>query len=431
MAEKSFFEELVSFVTDFHPETIPEEYRYYFLNYLAVTYSGAKENAVSIAAQYAQSESPGGYQPLGRNEKLSPAGCVRIDCFSSAIQAYDDIHFATTAHPCGPAASALLGIARTREVTLKEFLEALAVGLEAECRTGILLFKNGSKGWYTTSVCGTIGAAAGCARLLKLNREQTGNALALAASCVCGSRGTHGAMAGSWMPAIAAEKGYEAAKLASLGFTCGLSAFEGTMGMVHLVTDQPAYEEALAGFGETLISREVSCKPYPYGFISFGVLECLAQLKPHKEIQEVTLEVSGRAAMLGKNPYPSTMYEGFVSLPFITARALLNPAGLYQPLSESIELSQEEKALISKIRIIPVSSYSDDTAKVTVSGPDGTETVFCSEPSGSSKKPMTKEQVIHKAEALGLSLELIHCLTDPGISSESTVGFRNGVITIG
>ncbi|MDO4520603.1 MAG: MmgE/PrpD family protein, partial [Erysipelotrichaceae bacterium] len=360
MAKKSFFEELVSFVTDFHPETVPEEYRYFFLNYLAVTYSGSKEKAVSIAAKYAENENPGIFQPLGRGEKLSPAGCVRIDCFSSAIQVYDDIHFATTAHPCGPVASALLGIARTRTVTLNEFLEALMVGMEAECRTGILLFSKGSKGWYTTSVCGLIGAAAGCARLLELGRQQTENALALAASYVCGNRGTHGAMAGSWMPAIAAEKGYEAARLASLDFTCSHSAFDGALGMVNLVTEKPAYEQALAGLGEILISREVSCKPYPYGFISFGVLECLSQLKPHEDIQDVALEVSERAAMLGKNPYPSNMYEGFVSLPFITARALLNPARLYQPLSEVIELSQEEKALTAKIRIIPVSSYADD-----------------------------------------------------------------------
>ena len=429
MEEKSFFRKLDSFVCDFQAETVPEEYRYYLLNYLAVTSSGAKENAVSIAAKYAECENPGAFQPLGRDEKLSAAGCVRTDCFSSAIQAYDDIHFATTAHPCGPVASALLGIARTQKVTLDEFLEALMIGMEAECRTGVLLFTNGSKGWYTTSVCGTVGAAAGCARLLKLDRIQTENALALAASYISGNRGTHGAMAGSWMPAIAAEKGYEAARLASLGFTCSASSFEGKMGMVNLVTDHPAYEEALKGLGETLTSREVSCKPYPYGFISFGVLECLSQLKPHRDIEEVTLEVSDRVALLGKNPYPSTMYEGFVSLAYIAARALLDPVNLYQPLSERIELSEEEKDLIAKIRIVPLSSYSDDMARVTVKETQGSETVFCDQPSGSSKKPMTKDQVIRKAKALGLSEKLISLIEDPS-SGNMILTFRDNRLTI-
>lgn len=428
MEEKSFFRKLVSFVCDFQAETVPEEYRYYLLNYLAVTSSGATENAVSIAAKYAECENPGAFQPLGRDEKLSAAGCVRTDCFSSAIQAYGDIHFATTAHPCGPVASALLGIARTQKVTLDEFLEALMIGMEAECRTGVLLFTNGSKGWYTTSVCGVIGAAAGCARLLKLNRTQTENSLALAASYVLGNRGTHGTMAGSWMPAIAAEKGYEAARLASLGFTCSASSFEGKMGMVNLVTDSPAYEEALKGLGETLISREVSCKPYPYGFISFAVLECLSQLKPHRDIEELILEVSDRVAVLGKNAYPSSMYEGFVSLAFIAARALLDPVNLYQPLSERIELSEKEKDLIAKIRIVPVSSYTDDMAKVTVTDREGSETIFCSEPSGSSKKPMSKEQILHKVKTLGLSEQLISSLTDSEAVKSRTVQFTGSQI---
>ncbi|MBQ7992018.1 MAG: MmgE/PrpD family protein [Solobacterium sp.] len=429
MAEKSFFKELVSFVCDFQTDPSLEEYRYYFLNYLAVTYSGSEENAVSIAAKYAESENPGLYQPLGRSEKLSPAGCVRTDCFSSAIEAYDDIHFATTAHPCGPVASALLGIARTQKVTLNEFLHALMIGMEAECRTGVLLFTNGSRGWYTTSVCGLIGAAAGCARLLRLNRNQTENALALAASCVCGNRGTHGAMAGSWMPAIGAEKGYEAARLASLGFTCSTSSLEGKMGMVNLVTDNPAYEEALEGLGETLISKEVSCKPYPYGFISFGVLECLSHLHPHKDIEEVILEVSERAALLGKNPFPSTMYEGFVSLAFIAARALLDPVNLYQPLWERIELSEEEKDLIRKIRIIPQSSYTDDMAKVTVIDAEGSETVYCDQPSGSSKKPMTGERVIQKVKTLGLSDEVITLIADRSFGNR-ILSFRENRLTI-
>lgn len=426
----SFFREITSFVCDYKPETIPEEYSLFFLNYLAAAYSGSSENAVSIAAGYAAEENPGVFQPLGRNERLSAAGCVRTDCFSSAIQAYDDIHFETTAHPCGPVASALLGIARSRPVTLKEFLEALMTGMETECRTGVLLFGEGSKGWYTTSVCGVIGAAAGCARLLGLSYSQCENALALAASYACGNRGTHGSMAGSWMPAIAAEKGYEAALLSSNGFTCSSSAFDGALGMVNQITETPCELQALAGLGKELICRKVSCKPYPYGFISFGVLECLSHLQPQEEIEEVILEVSERVSILGKKPYPSTMYEGFVSLPFIAARALLNPESLYLPLNEKIELSEAEKELIGRVRIIPCSTFTDDTARVTVLSGKGSETVYCEEPSGSSKKPMEREQVIRKARLLNPEDAITDILSNPRDYMNRTLVFAGGRLTI-
>lgn len=160
------------------------------------------------------------------------------NCYASAVQAFDDIHFATTTHPAGPVASAIVGVSALTDVSTSDAAEALAIGMEVECRLALALFSSGTGcagGWYTTGMAGGVGAAAACGRLLGLDVKQMGSALGWAATMASGVRGTHGSTAGTFVPALAARAGLEAALLARDGLTCSLDALDGTYGLVSQV----------------------------------------------------------------------------------------------------------------------------------------------------------------------------------------------------
>lgn len=302
-----------------------------FLNYYAVTQSGCHEMAVEIAVKEALFEGTGNYQPIGREEKLSLIDCVRIDCLSSAIQAYDDIHFSTTTHPCGPVASAILGVSRFKDVTVKDAIEALKIGMEVECRFAKALFMK-PHGWYPTGIVGGIGASVAVGRLLHFDENQMAQVMSLAAAYVSGNRGTHGSMTGSYVPAIAAASGFRAAMLVDHGFTSSVGAITGGNGLFALMNKDADLKGALEDIGHVYISEETSCKPYPFGFITFAPIDCVEKIKVDpKDITKMELEISKRCHLLGYNKAPKNQYEGLVSIPYIVARGLVDPDKLYEP----------------------------------------------------------------------------------------------------
>lgn len=373
---------------------VTEETKDAFLNFLGAALSGATSHSVDCVVKTCLENAQGPCQPLGRKEFVSFADQVLINCFSSAIQAYDDIHFQTTTHPCGPVASAIIGISQMQRITLNEALEALQVGMEVSCRMAVLMLDakaHSASGWYPTGITGGIGAAVACGRLLKFDRDHMGQAMALAANYAAGTRGTHGSMAGSFVPAIAAGAGFQAAMLIKNGFTCSMNALTGKNGLIAQICQTPAIALASGPL------EPISCKPYPYGFIAFAPIACAMALSEKAEqYEDVTLIVSPRVASLGFNAHPVTMYDGFVSLPYIVSRVLMAPETAYQPLPDVLTFAKGQRDLMASIRIIADASYTDSMATLRISDGHQTYDVTCQDVPGSSALPMSHEDIIAK-----------------------------------
>jgi aconitate decarboxylase len=73
-----------------------------------------------------------------------------LNGIASHVHDYDDTHLDTIIHPTGPVASALLAVAEWKGgITGKEFLLALTVGIEAECKVGLAVWpEHYDVGWY-------------------------------------------------------------------------------------------------------------------------------------------------------------------------------------------------------------------------------------------------------------------------------------------
>src|SRR5205814_8303104 len=102
----------------------------------------------------------------------------------------------------------------------RTLLDAYIVGFEIEGRLGRTMNPSHyGRGWHCTSTLGTIGAAAAASRLLGLDVDRTGHALAIAASEASGLKENFGTMVKPLHAGLAARNGVLAAQLARAGMT--------------------------------------------------------------------------------------------------------------------------------------------------------------------------------------------------------------------
>lgn len=390
---EEFVDALIDFSIHTNFKEIPQFYYDAFLNYLGVTYLGSKQEAITQSIQTILEDRQGNYQPLFHQEKLPLSSCTLIDCFSSAILAYDDIHFPTTTHPCGPIASALLAIARKQKVSLKQFLNALGIGMEIECRLGIALFLNETNGWYTTGIVAAMASGMAIGKLLNFNKEQYRNVLAFAANLASGTRGSHGSQIGSFIPAIASYHGYMSAMYTQNGMTANINSLIGENGLINQITHTPHIKEAMQGLNQELLSMQTSCKLYPYGFISYATLSTLKDINDDlTKCSKIVVEVSKQVYQLGKNRNPQNNYDAFVSLPYIIAHALVDKKNIYQPLTGEFTITKKEQEIMDKIVLKENEELNNQQTIITID-----QKIYKSK---SSHYQMTHEDIINKIKQL-------------------------------
>ena len=170
---------------------------------------------------------------------------------SSHVLDFDDTHLKTVIHPAGPVASAILALAETRPVSGRDFLHALVLGAEVECRIGNAVYPaHYDRGWHITGTTGVFGAAAASGRLLGLSEQQMRWAFGLAATQPVGLREMFGTMTKSFHPGRAAQNGLTAALLAKEGFTSSEVGIEGRTGWAHVLSTSCDYAQITRGLGE-------------------------------------------------------------------------------------------------------------------------------------------------------------------------------------
>lgn len=379
------------------------------VNWVGCALGGAPTPTVAAAIRGLQSyTSPGQCRVLGRRERFDAPAAALVNCLSSAAHAYDDTHLATITHPTGPVISALLALSESHPFAGEDFLAALMIGMEIECRLSTVIVAPGtgsSGGWYVTGVTGGIGAAAAVGRVLKLDREQMVSALGLAAAQSCGTRGTHASMACAYVPAIAAQAGLSAAMIARAGFECGPSAVAGRNGVVEVIAPKADHAALSRDFGRRWDVLGNAYKPYPCGIVIHSAIDaCLELVRRHKpklaDIADVAFDVTPGALALCWRKLPGSELEAQVSLYHWLAAALLHgEAGVAQAQFACIQ-DKRVRELQSRITATSDPSLAIDQGRATMRMRDGTSySVFIEHGIGSLKKPMSDAELSNKFRA--------------------------------
>jgi 2-methylcitrate dehydratase PrpD len=317
--------------------TVPAEARQRasvaLLDTIGVTLAGASEPASRSVQEVVASDGGDACGVLGTGMRASAGGAALANGTAAHALDYDDMCFVSLAHPSAPLVPAALAAAELVGAGGRAVLDAYVVGFEIEARLGIVMNpRHYQRGWHCTSTLGTIGAAAAAGRLLGLDAETTGHALAIAASEASGLKENFGTMVKPLHAGLAARNGMLAALLARAGMTASSAAIEGAQGFLHAMDGDGGSLDAAAGdLGARweIVDTGITVKLYPSCAGTHPALDAILDLKRRQrftaaDVDAIDVDVDSITPTILIYERPASGLEGKFSLPFCAAAAVVH-----------------------------------------------------------------------------------------------------------
>ena len=344
---------------------------------------------------------------LGRTERVDVLHASLLNGIGSHVFDFDDTHLQTIIHPAGPVASALVPLAEHRPVSGEDFLHALILGVEVECRIGNAVYPDHyDVGWHITGTAGIFGAAAAAGRLLGLDVQRMCWALAGAATQAAGLREMFGTMLKPFHIGRAAQNGLAAALLAAEGLSGSERAIEAPRGFARVLSTKQNYAAICDGLGDSYETLLNTYKPYPCGVVIHPSLDgCISLKRRHgltgDEIESVELRVHPLVLELTGNKTPETGLQGKFSVYHAVGAALvLGRVGVAEFTDEVVQ-DPRVTAVRDRVSAVVDGSIREAGAVVTIRLRDGraVEEVV-EQASGSLECPLSDEDMDAKVHAL-------------------------------
>jgi 2-methylcitrate dehydratase PrpD len=367
------------------------------LNWVACAVGGSRHEAVGMTlSALASFSGPAQASVLGRKERLDVMHAALVNGMSSHVFDFDDTHLRTIIHPAGPVASAILALAEYKPVSGRDFLYALTVGIETECRIGNSVYPaHYDAGWHITGTTGVFGAAAATGRLLGLNEQQMLWAMGLAAVQPVGLREMFGTMTKSFHPGRAAQNGLTAAFLASKNFTSSEHALEAKFGWTNTLSSKRNYAEITDNLGKTWEAALNTYKPFPCGIPMHPSIDACIQLRNQHnlkpdQIERIELRLHPLALELNGIKTPQTGADTKYSVYHGAAVAIIYGMAGEKQFSDQAARDSATIALRDRVTAIVDSSIKEEQARAVVILKDGRRLEkFIENAIGSVKNPMT------------------------------------------
>lgn len=367
-----------------------------FMNWLGCAVGAAHHEAADAALAAVNMLQPAAQASvLGRAEKVDMASAALVNGITSHTFDFDDTHLKTIIHPAGPVASAVLALAEHTGASGRELIDALVLGIDVSCRVGNAMYpEHYDRGWHITGSTGTLGAAAACARLLKLDVAKTAMALGIAASQPVGMREQFGTMTKPFHPGGAARAGLMSALLASQGYTASPKALEAPRGMMQTVSTKNDWSEITGELGQRFEISFNSYKPFACGIVIHPSIDACAQLRAQgvtpEQIERIELKVHSLVLELTGKKEPADGLQAKFSVYHGCAAGLTFGRAAEEEFSDEIVNRADMVALRRKVVATVDDSIDEASADVTAVLQDGRRVhVFVEHAIGSLQNPMT------------------------------------------
>ena len=319
-----------------------------------------------------------------------------------------------TCHPSDNL-GAVLAAAEFRGVTGKEFLTALALAYQVQCRLSDVAPVRERGFDHTTQ--GAFAAAAGCGKALGLDAERIAHALGISGASNVGLRVTRTGALSHWKGLAypnTAFNGLRAAFLAMRGITGPLEVFEGTKGWMQTVSgdfDIDWSREDLERVRGTIV-KKYNAEIHSQSAIE-GLLEMMKEHGfPGEEIDRIRVDIFDVAHLIiggggeGNKSTVRTKEEADHSLPYILAVAALDGKVMPAQYAEARIGRDDVQSLLHRVTVVPAPAYTErfpeeHACGITVTLKDGRE--FRQEKrdyEGFHTRPMGWERVEEKFHAL-------------------------------
>jgi len=376
---------------------------------VATMLAGRREPAVALLA------SVHGVLPAGAAKEVAGMTCTRADTaalingVAAHVLDFDDV--ALRGHPSAVMTPAILALGAELGRSGRDVLDAYVVGYQV---WGELVQREPDmhhiKGWHPTSVFGSVGAAAACATLLRLDAQQAAHSIGLGATQSAGLMANFGSMSKSFQAGRAAQAGVWAATMANAGYTAGIDVLEHPQGFLCAFSPNNGVNlgRPLADLshGWNIVQQPVSIKKYPTCFYTHRTLDSILATPalnriPIDQIAQVQVHMSREHATVLRNHHPATGLAAKFSIEFAVASALaFGKAGLSE-LRDSVVQDARIQTLMDKVSTTASTDYSDewqgaaraDWAVIQLTNGERIETIPVTHAKGHAKNPLEKNDL--------------------------------------
>lgn len=232
---------------------------------------------------------------------------------------------------CTALAAALAAAEMKGEVSGKELLLAVALGVDLNARLARSITTPLS--WVRTATCGCFGAAAAAGKILGLDETGMLNALGVVYSQTAGNSQcqSDGGLSKRMQPGFSARAGVLSALMAERGVTGAVSVFEGPFGYMNLY-EKGQYDEAvlMKGMGTEFLGRYVSIKPYPSCRMTHAAIDAALLAKEKygfsaEEVEHIDVYTSAMCRKMVGEPFKvrtNPQVDAQFSIPYTVSVAL-------------------------------------------------------------------------------------------------------------
>ena len=390
------------------PAPVRKEAARTLLNWVGCALGGSHTDAVGIAIS-ALSPFFGAAQAtvLGRKERVDVFNAALLNGIASHILDYDDTHLRTVIHPAGPVVSAILALSEYQPVSGSDFLNAMVLGIETECRIGNAVYPaHYDIGWHITGTAGVFGAAAAAGKILGLTEQQMTWALSIAATQPVGLREMFGSMTKSFHPGRAAQNGLTAAFLASKNFTSSEQGIEAKSGWANVTSTARNYAEITDKLGQTWEVSVNTYKPFACGIVIHPTIDGCIQLRNQykltaDQIRSIELRVHPLVLELTGKKTPQAGLEGKFSVYHAAAVAMVEGAAGEQQFTDRAVRNPVTVALRDRVSTVIDPSIAEDQVRITITLNDGRKLEkYIEHAVGSVKNPMSDAELERKFAGL-------------------------------
>ena len=345
-------------------DSLPADARHWarvgILDTVGVTIAGAADPSARICAGVLASAS-GRAHLFGTAERVGMLDAALVNGTASHALDFDDCNNTLGGHPSAPILPALFALADETGATGAEFVAAYVAGFEAECKISMgVNFYQYTRGWHPTTTIGVFGAAAACARLLRLSDEKTATALSIAASLAAGVKSNFGTMTKPLHVGHCCRSGLFAALLARDGFTASQVAFEHKQGYFEVFNGAGNYDAAkiLPAWGKPwdIVEPGIAVKQYPCCGSTHPAIDAMLMLvrehdlKPD-DVARIESWTHKRRLEHTNRPDPQSTFDAKFSVQYALSRALVNRKVALQHFEGETYRDPAVRAILPRIHV--------------------------------------------------------------------------------
>jgi 2-methylcitrate dehydratase PrpD len=302
---------------------------------------------------------------IGTALKMPPRFAAFANGIAIHADDYDDTQLAVAkdrvygllTHPTAPALPPVLALGELGNRSGRDVLTAYQIGVEVETKISEAINpRHYDHGFHSTATVGTIGAAAGAARMLGLNAEQTRRALGIGASQAAGLRENFGTMTKPFHPGRSCESGIVAAEFAKLGWTATPVVLEANRGFFKAAGGgyDPHAIHGKLGKPWTFAFPGVSIKPHPSGSLTHpGMGLMLDLIRAHdikpREVVKVRVGTNRHMPNALIHHRPTNELQAKFSMEFCMAILLLERKAGLAEFTDKVVNRPDVRKMIQKV----------------------------------------------------------------------------------